>query len=107
MGIDLEESGIQFYEETAALRAQLEALDGKLRMESQKLKKPCEQPAQDAAHSERREQISGVSIGDNIKTLGPNLGIAMKDQDVAATFQKRRLPTKVPRPPEFEGSSTR
>eukprot|EP00971_Amphidinium_carterae_P223348 4431687-Amphidinium_carterae.1 len=38
--------------------------------------------------------------------LGPNLGIAMTDQDIVATFLKRRLPTKVPRPPEFnEGAS--
>eukprot|EP00971_Amphidinium_carterae_P069247 1370203-Amphidinium_carterae.1 len=32
--------------------------------------------------------------------MGPQMGIAMTDQDIALAFVKRRLPTKVPRPSE-------
>eukprot|EP00971_Amphidinium_carterae_P141694 2807050-Amphidinium_carterae.1 len=95
-------------EQSAAVRAQLEVElsrireeNGKLTMECEqgsqlvrKLKAECEQGSQDAKHGEKRESFSATTPTGGINVMGPQMGIAMTDQDIASAFVKRRLPTK-------------
>eukprot|EP00971_Amphidinium_carterae_P073514 1453581-Amphidinium_carterae.1 len=81
MGINLEASRAKMDDQSAAARAQLEVELSRIQEENRRLKAECEQGVRDAQHSEKR--------------------VAMSDQDIASAFVKRRLPTKVARPPEF------
>eukprot|EP00971_Amphidinium_carterae_P027099 534350-Amphidinium_carterae.1 len=125
MGINLEASRAKMDEQSAAVRAQLEVelsrirenqkLKGECEQGSQDLKKlkaECEQGLQDAKRSEKRERLDVTPPTGGIDVMGPQMGIAMTDQDIASAFVKRRLPTKVPRPsgfgvPETQSNSNR
>eukprot|EP00971_Amphidinium_carterae_P139546 2764925-Amphidinium_carterae.1 len=106
MGINLDASRAKMDEQSAAIRAQLEVELSKIQEENRRLKAECEQGAHDAKHSEKRESVPVTVPTGGIHVMGPQMGIAMTDQDIASTFIKRRLPTKVARPPEFGESAS-